>query len=181
MGEAYVICAGETDRAILGAVLGNLADLPSIRLVQGGGRSGAVSFARTYLTRPDARVVLVCDADTTNQKRIAEERQALEGVLGLAGPSERYLVVLAIPEIEAWLFADEHARRLFGSDLNWKLEYQARFEPKRVLQELLKCPDSSAYPAALSEWLAGVDLSPLAEIEPIVKLREFLAAQMAAF
>ena len=145
-----------------------------------GGESPAVSLARTYLATDDCRVALVVDADTTDSGKVAEQSLILEESLGLAGPRERFLVLQAVPAIEAWLFADEAlAREVFGSSLSDRAVYRARFEPKAVLKEILAGQAEAGGADPLARLLESHDLTRLAGCEPVSKLRDFLMASAA--
>jgi len=179
--ETVIICEGPSDEAILRSILRGTIGEGNFGVVPAGGESAAISLARTYLATDDCRVALVVDADTTDPDKAAEQNLILQESLGLAGPRERFVVLQAVPTIEAWLFADEAlAREIFGSSLSDTVAYRARFEPKAVLQELLAERAKAGGVDALARLLESHDFTRLVGSEPIAKLRDFLMASVAA-
>ena len=182
MMKTVVVCEGHVDEVILRAGLAGDAESGMYTIVPAGGRSPATSLARTHLATGSERTALVVDADTTDQRKVAEQELILADLLALAGSRERFLVLQAVPEIEAWLFENEEfAKELFGASLSDQAMYRAKFEPCAVLSELLGLEGGAKPDAgALSRLLASHDTSRLCNIRPIVELRDFITAPVAA-
>ena len=51
-----IVVEGESDKVIVESVLRSVVSDPPFEVAQAGGRSSAVSLARSYFTLPDSRV-----------------------------------------------------------------------------------------------------------------------------
>ncbi|MBI2301936.1 MAG: hypothetical protein HYU66_23790 [Armatimonadetes bacterium] len=99
-----VVVEGITDRLLLERLLEEeLASGLIRRIVEAGGRSAAESLGRTVLAVRRQPVVVVMDADSTDQEAIAARRSYLESALAMVGPPPLWRVVLAVPVLEACL------------------------------------------------------------------------------
>jgi hypothetical protein len=141
--KCYGVTEGPTDAVILAAVLGPL------------GNSGEVQTGRWPLA-------LVVDADTTSEALVAEMRTTLTEALDQAGPRDQFGVFLAVPALEALLFADDAGlRRYFGNELTTEGLIRSRFEPREVLAELFASRQQTPTPAAVQALLNQLDLTRL--------------------
>jgi hypothetical protein len=179
-----VIVEGETDQHFLWAVLG-AAVARGTEIVSAGGRSSAISLARSYLSLPDRTVALLLDADTSDERLIEEQRGILSSSLAAVAPEWRFKVFLAVPVIEACLFSTSQvAAAAFGSPLSSEVLLRGRYEPRRTLVELAQRtgllsggnPQGHAnYTAALATVLSRPQLpAALALCSPFAELKAFI-------
>lgn len=135
MKEIQLFVEGEADRELWQALL---ADVQHVQIVAAGGRSRAPALARRALMEGDEPVILVLDADTTNDDAASMEEGVLRAYLAMAATGDRYLVELARPEIESIFFGvPEHDREIFGKKLSSEERVSGRFAPKLMMEKLL--------------------------------------------
>jgi hypothetical protein len=96
----YVVVEGPSDAAILRRLLPRRLTERCDFVQGGGGRTAAVSTARTLLTLSREPVAIVIDADTDDQSRVQTERQTIAELLEGAVTGTRYRLFLAIPNLE---------------------------------------------------------------------------------
>lgn len=132
-----IVVEGPRDEQLIRAVLQAFLHV-ECRFWTGGGRSSAVSLASTLLSHRGEAVVLVIDADTTNEDLVAEQRSNLRTLLKRAAPTESWCLVLMEPELEVVLVHDDEvAKRLFGRGLD-EVEAALRgVAPKQAVDRLL--------------------------------------------
>jgi hypothetical protein len=141
--------------------------------------SASVSVARTLLF-DGTPVALVLDAESWKRSKIEEHRQFLRFALGLANGKPLWKAILVKPEIPRLYFRDLGVlRQLVGREPTEEQLARARAKPRRVLAELLGV--SMAQLDTILRWrLRHVDVSPLARLPSIQRLRTFLQAQAEA-
>ena len=132
-----VITEGESDQALVEFVLRKVAPEADVRVRSAGGRSSAVSLARSHLVSKQERLLLLLDADTTNAERLAEQKMILEDSLASVADRSKFDVILAQPELEAVLFADRQiVHRLTGREPSDEQMTRGKYQPKGALQEI---------------------------------------------
>jgi hypothetical protein len=173
----YVVTEGKLDEQILSAVIGQLMPGRSIVVVTGGGKSNAVSLARSLLAVRKEPVAFVVDADTVDPALIQEQRQSFESLLGLVAGRGTWMVALFVPELERCLFRDiGFAERLFGGPLSEHQRVLAEYDPRRVLKELSRerWHTEDKDHAELLKHLSRGDLAPLTEEPALRDMLKFL-------
>ena len=116
---SLVILEGKLDEIIVSRILDSDPQLRGRFLTAvAGGRSSAISLARSYLVTGDQRLALVLDADMTDLEKVAAEQALVADLLeGMAVP-ERFIVLMVVPEVEALLFFDRgFAETVFASQV----------------------------------------------------------------
>jgi len=180
--KALIITEGKLDQLLLEGIL---KTHPRLRgrytIVVGGGESSAASLARSYLATSDARVALIADADTNDPDEVPRKHAALSDALGAVAAADRYLVLLAVPEIEIILFADrELAESLFDRKLNASDWAEARNNPKLMLGKLMQgTPTRIINLSKLAHLLLHHDLKPFLQL-PLIKAIENFVLREAA-
>lgn len=174
-----IITEGKTDEVILSRILSAVLDPSRFEVVSAGGRSAAISSARSFLATSDLRAALVVDADTTDRRRVRSDGLVLKDLLSFAGSESRFLVLQAVPSVEACLFEDpDRAETLFQRRMSGEERTRARFEPRKIMAEILGATeDGTVDPSALEEFLQGRDLKPLAGGSLISELRRFISQE----
>ena len=136
MKQVYVFVEGATDAEFLRRILPPEV-LQHAEIVPAGGSSGIPSLARTVLVRRKKPIVVVMDADSMDPDAIEERQQSTEELIRAADGSIPVKVVVAVPEIEAWLLAAPEAlARALGAPVPSELLPLARRDPSGVLQQL---------------------------------------------
>jgi hypothetical protein len=137
--KRIIVTEGEYDKLLIAKVLRTIRGVPSFETDSGGGRSSAISMAQSYLAVTEARVALVVDANTTFEEEVKEKEAFLRGLLSYVSAPERFGVFQAVPSVEVCLFQIPKSKteRLVGRKISEEQWIRGRFEPKKVLLELL--------------------------------------------
>ena len=149
---------------------------PSLMLGLADVRSDAILMACGALRREHTPAILVLDSDSLEERVILQEEVAIEGVMELYRERIPYRIILAVPQVEAILFADrEGFEKALGrkvADEDW---FEARFRPRAVFRRLLEGRD---YEDAAVEVIKRIDDAALRRMarHPVVQeIREFIA------
>ncbi|MDQ2730889.1 MAG: hypothetical protein M3Y56_04455, partial [Armatimonadota bacterium] len=167
-----VVTEGLHDVALLQAILNISSEDPKIKFVAAGGWSSADSLARSYLVSGGTKVVLVVDADSSDTNQVEARRNFLKGSLGEIASPTMWTVVVIAPEIEALLFQDRKViEAIAGRPVSDTEFVTGSFEPKRVLQQLLRGkPLTEVY----TRMLKDLDLTRIMEASPIRELQSMI-------
>ncbi len=173
MKKPVIIVEGSSDEQILKKLL-PARIVQSVTFNVAGGASRAVSIARTLpaLGHP---VVLVLDAETTNEFQVAERQDTLEHLLRTGSAGLPFLLLLQIPTIETLLVPDrkileKHTGPL--SDLEWQF---ARAQPDAFFKALAE--NGAAADKRTKKFLDALsadEVACLREQETICRLVEFV-------
>ena len=135
MTKAYIVVEGPSDAEILRALLDKTL-LEDVKFINGEGKYGAETMARSLLLDRHIPVLLVIDADTSNSEAIRSYQQDLEFLTRSAAMGAPYKILQAVPTIEVVFLQD---RTLFEqlierrfSDLEWQLGQK---HPKELLNQ----------------------------------------------
>ncbi len=138
MTKAYIVVEGPSDAQILRAMLDQTL-LEDVKFINGEGKYGAETMARSLLLDRHIPVILVIDADTSNPDAIHSYQQDLDFLTRSAAVGTPYKILQAVPTIEAVFLQD---RSLFEqliehqfTDLEWQLGQK---EPKELLNQYSK-------------------------------------------
>lgn len=96
----HVVVEGKSDAAILRRLLPNRV-AAKCEFVIAGGKSSAISDARSLLVLSSEPIALVVDADTADSNAIAQQEETLRQLLRSGPRSSMAEVFLAIPSLEA--------------------------------------------------------------------------------
>lgn len=133
-----IVVENERDRQLIGAVMAALG-VPkgSYKIVTAGGKYDTISVAGTMLTLRDEPVIVVLDADTTNERLLAEQSSDLRALLNRAASPDLWRLAFFVPELEIALVHDEVvAQRIFGRPLDEVEQALRELAPKKVLERL---------------------------------------------
>jgi hypothetical protein len=174
--RAYVVTEGEAEAALIRQVLRS-ADVDDVYVAPAGGRSAAMSLAKTIVMKRDRPVALVLDAETSDPDRVREQQQIVQDIIAVGPTVAPLRVFLAVPEVEAVFFADlPTTNRLLGQPQLKKKPVEAEARPKAALQKLL---GTHHKPKELADFFGTVDQEAaraLAQHEPFRSLVSFLRA-----
>ncbi|MCX6378733.1 MAG: hypothetical protein NT023_04545 [Armatimonadetes bacterium] len=139
MNRCVVVTEGETDARILRPLLKLPSDDNSVKVTVAGGWSSAESLSRSILMNGKKDVVLVVDADASDDERFKERvnfhKERMEGV---DTRTSKWLVVVVKPEIEVLFFRDRDTLEAFVGRIVTDEEYfRGQYEPRRILKALL--------------------------------------------
>jgi hypothetical protein len=175
MKKPVIIVEGLGDELILKKLL-PAKTVQDITFNVAGGASRAVSIARTLpaLGHP---VVLVLDAETTNDFQVAERRETLEHLLRTGSAGLPCLLLLQVPSIETLLAPDrgileKHTRPL--SDLEWQF---ARAQPDAFFKAISEAGSATTENRKLRKFLDALsadEIARLREQDTIRQLVEFV-------
>ena len=181
MIKCYVVAEGPADVTVLSALLADVVPSSAVKIVNAGGQSSAVSLASTFLATRPASVALVADADTTVPQRVGEAQMELEDLLATVAPRQRFGVFLAVPTLEVCLFEDQAGlENEFGCALSAEAIMQSRYEPKAVLDKLLRARNQRYDSAAQASLLEQLDLNRLRQAPFMTDLVQFVSRAVPA-
>jgi hypothetical protein len=124
MSRAYIVTASEAVGNLLKTILPE-AVVSDVYFVNGESPYGAESMTSTILTLKRLPVVLIMNANTTNESLIHEQAEELSYLLRQSAAGVPFKLAIAVPEIEVIFFQDrqfveELAQKQF-TDLEWQL------------------------------------------------------------
>ena len=135
MTKAYIVVEGSSDAQILRALI-EPALLKEIKFINGEGKYGAETMARSLLLDRHIPVLLVIDADTSNPEAIHNYQQDLDFLTRSAAVGTPYKILQAVPTIEAIFLQDRSLfEQLIGrqfTDLEWQLGQK---QPRELLSQ----------------------------------------------
>jgi hypothetical protein len=172
---AYIVTEGQFDGALLTRLLAEEVR-SGVHITSGSGKSGAQSLARSLVAARRRPVALVLDADTTEEALIREERLVARELLAMASPGIPTEVIMAVPSMEVLFFKDRNLLgRLTADNLPDEQWVQARFQPRRVLEQFLRTARASVH--GLPDLLRGLedaDVALMREHPPVSEILGFL-------
>lgn len=138
--QKYVVVEGRLDAAVL-RTLFEAAELADVTVLVGGGKSPAMSLAASIALSKEQHVAVVVDADTTDERLIAEQRRTF---LDLQGSAFRYTkLFLAVPTLEGDLFpSPDKFRDVFKVDMTERQRQKFAVDPMTVIRTYLTEPSS---------------------------------------
>lgn len=166
---SYVVTEGTMDASLVERVLA-LAGTREVKVLAARGRSSATSLARSLLANARGRVALLLDSDASDAAAVARQRSDLEALLALVGPSSKFRLVLMVPELETILLRDDVLMGAGQPRLDEGDRQLAQFEPKNVLERLLKGESRQEF----VEGLPPAALERIASTPEFRSLLEFL-------
>ena len=98
-----LVCEGRHDAAVLRTIFA-ANDLNEVRIVEGGGKSSAISLGTSFALNGGTRVAIVVDADTTDPDRLQEQKSIFEDLLSRSLGSGSCRLFLAVPTLEGAIF-----------------------------------------------------------------------------
>jgi len=173
--KSYVVVEGSFDAKLIATLIKEFLPGQEVVVAEAGGKSSAVSLARSLLVTRHLPVLLAVDADTVDPQSVRENKQNLESLLGMVADPGLWRVVLFEPEIEVTLLSNlRFAETLFEAKLTREQKALIHYDPKRVLAELSREHWNLENGSSIVQRLADLDLKPLAEAPAIREILEFL-------
>jgi hypothetical protein len=170
----YLVVEGPVDAAVM-RTWTEAAQLPTVEILIGGGKSAATSLAKSIALSRGAVVGVLVDADTTERRAISEQRRTFTDLQGPAAGQTR--LFLAIPTLEEALFPDAEAFvRTFKVVLTKRQRDVFERERKRIIISCLTQGDARTA-RIRSYGKMDVDAAQRGFGRPLLKqLFEFLAS-----
>ena len=167
--DNVLITEREFDKALFQTLVGT----GDIKYIAAGGWSSADSLARSYLTDPQTRVVLVVDADTSDPNLVEDRKRFLRHSLGQIAQNTRWRVVVIAPETERLLFDNRSILEDLVQHKVTDTEFvEGQYSPNRVLQQL-----AGLSKMQLHERLAKINLDPIKKQPEIQDIRQFFGSK----
>lgn len=101
--DNFLVVEGPSDAAVMRTLV-TAAEIPDVAVIPGGGKSSAMSLAKSLAVSRVARVAVLVDADTRDPRQIDEQRRTFSDLQGSAAGLTR--LFLAVPTLEEELFPD---------------------------------------------------------------------------
>lgn len=98
-----LVTEGRHDAIVLRTLL-SAVDLADVQILEGGGKSSAISLGTSLALNRGTRVAIVVDADTTYPNRIEEQREIFEDLQRRSAGEGSCKLFLAVPTLEDDLF-----------------------------------------------------------------------------
>jgi hypothetical protein len=112
-----LVTEGKYDAIMLRTLL-SAVDLADVQILEGGGKSSAISLGTSLALNRRMRVAIVVDADTTYPNRLEEQREIFEDLQRRGAGDGSCKLFLAVPTLEDDLFPTAEA---FASTFGLKL------------------------------------------------------------
>lgn len=137
---SYIVTEGPADAIVLRALL-HEAGREDIRVLEGGGKSSAVSLGTSLALSDDNRVAIVVDADTTDPDKVSEQQDIFQDLQRDTSGDEACRLFVAVPTLEEDLFKDvEHFSSVFNLRLGGERVENDRQDWRSALRMLLPQP-----------------------------------------
>lgn len=164
-----VFVEGAADQKLLERLLADLAPTYPFRIIRANGRDAARPLARKHLLTRREPVVLVLDAETMDEQRVAQQQRDLEDYMRWGGMQMPYAVLQFVPEAEVVFFENPGVlQRLLDRTLPLEVVEAGRSAPRKMLGSL----DQSTL--RLLNQLRDEDLNELRENEVVKTIRDFI-------
>lgn len=138
MIEQYFVVEGLSDKVLLEKMLPP-EFISKTKFIVSNGYNTAISKARSILVTSEMPVYILVDSDTTDPHLIDEKKDYINQMLAQVSVSDRFRVLMSIPETEILLFYDKPVfESLFSVRVDEKQWEHGKYEPERTLTELIK-------------------------------------------
>lgn len=169
--NVWIYVAGSDNRRLLERLLDDLHSKVSFKIVEAHGHDAARPLARKQLLTSHEPVVLVVDADTTDDRKAKMQRRDIEEYMAWGGAGTPYKVLQFVPELEVVFFESPTVlRRVVGKAVDEHVKAAGKLAPRRVLSMLAPGTDESA----LIDKLRPSDMVALRRHPVIAELRSFV-------
>lgn len=172
--NAYVVAEGKFDAEFLERILPR-ARMPEFHVSSAGGKSAAISLAKSILASRGIPVAVVLDADTLDPQNVAEQERVYYDLLRAASRKVPFRVFFAVPALEGILFSDPASlSHMLGKQVSPSALHEAEFRPRQVLQHLLGKAGNGAWELELMNRIQPAEAGNLAKHPLMRELTEFI-------
>jgi hypothetical protein len=167
MTPKIIVTEGNSEGLLLSKLF---SGIENIKIKAGSGYSSAVTLASSILTYHKKPVLLLLDAESSDQTDIAERYDFVKGYLSMSTPGAVFKIILFQPELETVFFEDAKvAEHLMGRPLTEPELKLARLHPKQVLQEAMPGND-----VEMISKLNEDDIARLRQLAVVKEIKSFL-------
>ncbi len=167
MIEQYFVVEGESDKILLEKMLPP-EFVSKTKFIVSEGYNTAISKARSILVSSEIPVYILVDAETTDPNRIDEKKDYINQMLSQVSVSNRFKILMSVPETEILLFYDKAIfETLFSVKMDDKQWEHAKYEPRKTLMELTEKFDPDHMDQILNHKLTADMAKKLRENEII--------------
>jgi cell fate (sporulation/competence/biofilm development) regulator YmcA (YheA/YmcA/DUF963 family) len=141
---------------------------PTVVIFNAEERSNAIMGIGSLAAR-DLAGVLVLDSDTLEERMLTELRLEIGALVRMGNAACPRRLVLAIPQVEAVLFADRAGlEQALAKKITDEQAFEARFRPKAVFYRLLGKQNATERAIAVIDRLSDEALRRMAE-HPVIQ------------
>lgn len=155
-------------------LMGRIFPDPNTRIFDAQERSNAIMGIGS-LAAKDMAGVLVLDSDTLEERMLTELQLEIGALVRMGNAAYPRRLVLAIPQVEAVLFADRAGlEKALAKKITDDEAFEARFRPKAVFYRLLGKQNATERAIAVIDRLSDDTLRRMAEHPVIQEIRQFI-------
>jgi hypothetical protein len=138
--KVFVVTEGQIDALFFELLLSHnvetaFTDIPA------GGKSATISLAQSLLISRHEPIALIIDADSVFAEGVREQEQFYRDMLLSRSMQTPFLLLLAVPEMEYLFFESQEVLSAVGMKPSERQAIDAKFQPKQVLDQLLRKKD----------------------------------------
>ncbi|MGB1204545.1 MAG: hypothetical protein ACPG5B_02795 [Chitinophagales bacterium] len=142
--------------------------LRKILIVVANGNSYMLSKAMSIVSYWGVKVIIVADAETTDDLRVIEKRDFIESMLRRVTTNDMFKVVLIKPTLEALFFRKTNIiEKMLGRKLTEVEQERAKYNPKENLNNLFDITDAKAF-------FRNIDCEIMEEIRNLEEIQEIM-------
>lgn len=170
-----LVTEGRFDAIVLRTLLSAIG-LADVQILEGGGKSSAISFGTSLALNKNTRVAIVVDADTTDADRLKEQQVIFEDLRYRGAGKGSCKLFLAVPTLEDDLFptAEEFASTFGLKDLSPRQLVRYRQDWKLVARSFLSRPEEGRMTTIRTEGVRPEALKTLFKKPLLRDLKVFL-------
>lgn len=172
--KRVLVCEGRNDAVVLRTLLA-ATDLADVAIMEGGGKSSALSLGTSIALQSATRVAIVVDADTTDLNRIQEQQSIFNDLQRRSPGSGACRLFLAVPTLEGELFpSPADFESVFNLRLTERQIERYRQDWNLVVRSFLSVPEANAATTIRTKGISAGVLRSLVERTFLRNLQAFL-------
>lgn len=169
-----LVCEGRYDAIVLRTILA-AADLSDVQVMEGGGKSSAISLGTSFALNGDARVAIVVDADTTDQRRLQEQQLIFDDLAGRISDRGSCKLFLAVPTLEDTILPTaSDFSSTFGVRITPRQQARYAEDWNLVVKAFLTTPAADSMTMIKTKGIPPARLRALFKIPLMRTLKEYL-------
>jgi len=169
--KVFVVTEGQTDAQFFGLLLSRRAGT-GFTVVPAGGKSATISLAQSLLVSRHQPVALIIDADSVFAEGVREQMSIYDDMLRSRSMQTPFLLLVAVPEMESLFFESKEVLSAVGMIPSDRQAVDAKYQPKRVLDQLLRKKDWTR--AEFFNRLPVTAIDELAKLPLLSRLIDFV-------
>lgn len=178
MIKAYLVCESSYDEKLLGHLLSEKFQNNNVVTVSGG-KFGAPSLARSLAVRRQLPVIILVNAETTDQDKIVQKKLEIQAMIDDVAAHLPLKVSVATPTLEAIFFQDtKMLSRILGIEISDDMVTEAKDQPKKVLGKAIAQSEIIENQEQLVECLTKNDIEILCTVPVVKKVIDFFESRI---